>query len=194
MPSLVQTATTLRAAVDHLQVQSVKPGSTRATIGMDELGNSAARVFNHLSQSAAAERQAIADLVGETAGRVKATTALASVAKEAIKGADGKKAAATATLEAAKAAAKLTVAKATAEAAEAHAKAAAPVNELEDKAAKVQAQAEAARDAADELRATGDDHIADAQSEADDLIEAAKDVYDKAMTAIEAEVKSALGV
>ncbi len=194
MPSLVQTATTLRAAVDHLQVQSVKAGSTRATIGMDELGNSAGQVFNHLSQSAAAERQAVADLVGITADALKDATVAAKDAKSAIKNSDGKKAAATATLEAAKAAARLTVAKATAEAAEVHAKAAGPVNELEDRAAEIQQQAENARDAADELRATGNDHIAEAEEAAADAIVEAKEVYDQTMTKIENEVRTALGV
>ena len=180
--------------IDHLQVQSVKAGSTRATIGMDELGNSAARVFNHLSQSATAERQAVADLVGTTADALKDAEASLKEAKAGIKGADGKKAKATATMEAAKAEAYLTVAKATAEAAAAHAKAAGPVDELEDKAMQVQAQAEAARDAADELRATGNDHIAEAEENAADGIVEAKDVYDKAMTKIENEVRTALGV
>ena len=194
MPSLVQTATTLRAAVDHLQVQSVKAGSTRATIGMDELGNSAGQVFNHLSQSVAAERQAVVDLVGTTVDALKDAEANVKTAQAGVKNSDGKRAAAAAEMELAKEKARLTVAKATAEAAEAHASTCIPVNELEDKACALQATSEAARDKADELRASADEHIADAQSDADDLIEAAKDTYDKAMTKIEAEVKSALGV
>jgi hypothetical protein len=194
MPTLQQTATTLRGAVNHLQVQSVKPGSTRATIGMDELGNSAGQVFNHLSDQKAQERLDVARIAILTDEALKAATVDAKAAKDAIKSADGKKAAASATLEAAKAEARLTVAKAAAEAAAAHAKAAAPVDELEDKAAAVQAQAEAARDAADTLRAEGDDHVADAQETADADIEEAKQAYDLRMTEIENEVRKSLGV
>ena len=195
MPTLQQTAVALSGAVNFLENKDTKNAhSTRASVSMTELGNSAGGVFNHLTEAETRERQAVADDVGRTAGLLKQAEANVKEAKAGVKGADGKKAKASAEMELAKEQARLTVAKATAEAAAAHATAAAPVNELEDKATQLQANAEDARDAADTLKAEGDEHVAAAQDKADADIEEAEATYDAAMTVIENEVKSALGV
>ena len=194
MPTITQTTKAVTAAVNYLENQNTKPGSTRATISMTELAASGGGVFNHLTDQTANERQAVIDLVTTTADALKQAEANVKEAKAGVKGADGKKAKASAEMELAKEQARLTVAKATAEAAAAHATAAAPVNELEDKASQLQANAEDARDAADTLKAEGDEHVASAQDKADADIEDAEAAYDAAMTVIEAEVKSALGV
>ncbi len=193
--TLQQTAVAMSGAVQFLGNLGTKnENSTRASVSMTELGSSAGQVFNHLSDQAFQERQDVTRTAILTDEAHKAAIADVKTTKAGVKGADGKKAKASAEMELAKAEAHLTVAKATAEAAKAHASTCTPVNELEDKAAAVQAQAELARDKADELRATGNDHIAEAEEAAADAVVEAKDVYDQTMTKIEAEVKSALGV
>ena len=194
MPTLQQTATTLRGAVDHLQVQSVKAGSTRATIGMDELGNSAGTVFNHLSQAEMSERQAVTDLVGTTADAVKLAKARITAAQHAVSSADGKRAAAEATLQLATVQAKHRTAEVAAKAASVHAGFNDKAVTAEDAASAAQAKAEAARDAADEARVSGNDLVSQAAADAQAAITDAEATYDATMTEIENEVRSALGV
>jgi len=190
MPTLQQTAVVLAGAVTHLQALGAKPGSS----GMTELGNSAGSVFNYLREKAALERQVVGDAVNATADTLKVAKAKAKETKAAIGAADGKKAVAAAELDAAKADAAVTVAKVATGAAETHAKAAAPADKQEDAATDHQAKAELARTVADKLKAEGQDAVAGAQDEADEVIAEAEKAYDLRMTDIENEVKSALGV
>ena len=64
----------------------------------------------------------------------------------------------------------------------------------EDAASTAQAKAETARDAADVSRVAGADLVSQAAADAHATITDAEAAYDAALTALEAEVKSALGV
>jgi len=194
MPSLQQTTVALSGAVIFLENKDVKPGSTRATISMRELGSSADGVFNHLSDKAGRERRAVHDLVISTSDALKEANANAKTTHAAIASADGKKAKAAAELEAARAEAAAAVAKVANLAATAHAKAASPADALEDEAASLQAKAEAARDAADTLKIEGEDSVTNATTAAADAVTKAEAFYEATLAEIEKEVRSVMGV
>mgnify|MGYP005655433023 CR=1 FL=1 len=111
----------------------------------------------------------------------------------AIASADGARARLEAELELARCEAVLGEAKVAAKAAAAHQKASAPADSAEDAALDAQVKAEAKRDEADQARADGDDQITAAKIEAAAMIAAAEVRYDNAMTALEADMKVALG-
>ena len=118
----------------------------------------------------------------------------AKLAKSAVTAADGKKAQAAAELDAMKALTVVGVANAAAVAAQAHAAHAGPVDALEDKATKLQVQAEVAREKADTLKATGVERIAHAQRVAAAAVMNAETLYDETLTDIENGVRSVMGV
>jgi hypothetical protein len=101
--SLQQTANAISAAVNHLQVQGVKPGSQRASLSTVELQGSAGAVHHYIVDHIARERDEIATTVAATADALKAAEAAAKAAGVAIRAAGGKSEAALATMEAAKA-------------------------------------------------------------------------------------------
>ena len=90
-------------------------------------------------------------------------------------------------------AAALVEARVVAKAAAAHQKASAPADSAKEAATEAQVKAEAKRDEADRARADGDDQITTAKTEAAAMIAAAEVRYDNAMTALEADMKVALG-
>ena len=193
MPSLQQTAVALSGAVKFLENIGTKPGSTRATIGMNELGNSAGGVFAHLTQASAQARQAVTDTTEFTVAAQSAAEAAIKEATGAIASADGARARLEAELELARAEAVLAEAKVAAKAAAAHQKASASADIAEEAATEAQVKAEAKRDEADQARADGDEQITTAKTEAAAMIAAAEVRYDNAMTALEADMKVALG-
>lgn len=120
----------------------------------------------------------------------------AEIAKDhggAIASADGARARLEAELELARCEAVLGEAKVAAKAAAAHQKASAPADSAEEAATEAQVKAEAKRDEADQARADGDEQITAAKIEAAAMIAAAEARYDNAMTALEADMKVALG-
>ena len=193
MPTLTQTTQAVTAAVNYLENIGTKPGSTRATISMGELGNSAGGVFAHLTQASAQERQAVTNTAEFTVAARSAAEAAIKEATGAIASADGARARLEAELELARCEAVLGEAKVAAKAAAAHQKASAPADSAEDAATEAQVKAEAKRDEADQARADGDEQIITAKTEAAAMIAAAEVRYDNALTALEADMKVALG-
>ena len=191
--TLTQTTQAVTAAVNYLENIGTKPGSTRATIGMNELVNSAGGVFAHLTQASAQARQAVTDTTEFTVAAQAAAERAVEAATGAIASADGARARLEAELELARCEAILGEAKVAAKAAAAHQKASAPADIAEEAATEAQVKAEAKRDEADQARADGDEQITAAKTEAAAMIAAAEVRYDNAMTALEADMKVALG-
>ena len=191
--SIQQTAVALSGAVKFLENIGTKPGSTRATIGMSELGTSAGGVFDHLTQASAQERQSVANTVEFTAAAQAAAEKVVKEATGAVASADGARTRINAELDLARSEAALVEAKVAAKAAAAHQKASAPADSAEDAALDAQVKAEAKRDEADQARADGDEQITAAKIEAAAMVAAAEVRYDNAMTALEADMKVALG-
>jgi multidrug efflux pump subunit AcrB len=194
MPTLQQTAVALTGAVTHLEVQNVKPGSTRATVSMGELGSSAGVVFNHLEDKEKRERQAIANTLRTAEATLKDAQGRVKDAKSDVESLVGAKDKAAAELELSKASAAAIVAMTVLEAAKAHAKASQPASAMEDKAVDLQIQAENSRDKADTLRVEGDEHIAEAKVAAERAIAEANEHYDETLAEIEEGVRSVMGV
>jgi hypothetical protein len=189
-----QTAKALSSAAKNLSKKGQKPGRSRVAIPVSELTSAGSQIAANLDAADAASRDAIQGTARDASKVVSDSQTKLRAAQAAVKTADGSRAKAAAELDVKKAEAALSVAKIADGAAQQHLKASSPAEKAEDEAATYQAKAEAARSAADAVRTEGDGAITTAVESADRAVVEARKEYDQAMTRIEAEVRSALGI
>jgi hypothetical protein len=189
-----QTAKALSSAAKNLSTKGQKPGRTRVAIPVSELTSAGSQIAANLDAADQAARNAIQATAQLTSKAVSDAQTKLRAAQAAVKTADGSRAKAAAELDVKKAEAALSVAKVADGAAQQHMKISAPADKAEDAASIAQANAEAARSAADAVRTEGDSAINTAVESADRAVVEAGKEYDEAMTRIESEVRSALGI
>jgi hypothetical protein len=189
-----QAAKALSSAAKNLGAKGQKPGRTRVAIPVTELTSSGPQIAANLADADQSARDAVQATELATSKAVSDAQVALRASQASIKSADGKQAKAAAERDQKKSQAALDVAKVADAAAQKHLKASSPADKAEDEAATYQAKAEAARSAADIVRLDGDTAVTAALESASSAVVTAEAEYDQAMTRIEKEVRSALGI
>ena len=187
-----QTADAMTAAVEHLEILGVKPGSARSVLPTAELIQASGSIVKHYRAREDQARELVTVTSGLASSTLKAAQASASAAKLALDSAEGATEKADAIFLQAKANAALEVAVVAAKAAQDHMSASDPATKAEDAALASMADAEKLREAANVNKAEGEAAIVSAEETAEGVAKRAKQDHNVAMDEINRLIRKAV--
>ena len=187
-----QTADAMSAAVEHLEILGVKPGSARSVLPTAELIQASGSIVKHYRAREDQARELVTVTSGLASSTLKAAQASASAAKLALDNAEGATEKADAIFLQAKANAALEVAVVAAKAAQDHKIASDPATQAEDAALASMADAEKLREAANVTQAEGEAAIVSAEETAEGVAKRAKQDHNVAMDEINRLIRKAV--
>ena len=187
-----QTADAMSAAVEHLEILGVKPGSARSVLPTAELIQASGSIVKHYRAREDQARELVTVTSGLASSTLKAAQASASAAKLALDNAEGATEKADAIFLQAKANAALEVAVVAAKAAQDHMSASDPATKAEDAALASMADAEKLREAANVNKAEGEAAIVSAEETAEGVAKRAKQDHNVAMDEINRLIRKAV--
>ena len=187
-----QTADAMSAAVEHLEILGVKPGSARSVLPTAELIQASGSIVKHYRAREDQARELVTVTSGLASSTLKAAQASASAAKLALDNAEGATEKADAIFLQAKANAALEVAVVAAKAAQDHKIASDPATQAEDAALASMADAEKLREAANVNKAEGEAAIVSAEETAEGVAKRAKQDHNVAMDEINRLIRKAV--
>ncbi|MBT4020746.1 MAG: hypothetical protein HOE62_22545 [Alphaproteobacteria bacterium] len=187
-----QTADAMTAAVEHLEILGVKPGSARSVLPTAELIQASGSIVKHYRAREDQARELVTVTSGLASSTLKAAQASASAAKLALDNAEGATEKADAIFLQAKANAALEVAVVAAKAAQDHKIASDPATQAEDAALASMADAEKLREAANVTQAEGEAAIVSAEETAEGVAKRAKQDHNVAMDEINRLIRKAV--
>ena len=190
--TLQQTANAMTAAVEHLEILGVKPGSARSVLPTAELIQASGSIVKHYRAREDQARELVTVTSGLASSTLKAAQASASAAKLALDNAEGATEKADAIFLQAKANAALEVAVVAAKAAQDHKIASDPATQAEDAALASMADAEKLREAANVTQAEGEAAIVSAEETAEGVAKRAKQDHNVAMDEINRLIRKAV--
>jgi|SaaInlStandDraft_6_1057023.scaffolds.fasta_scaffold128250_1 hypothetical protein len=187
-----QTADAMTAAVEHLEILGVKPGSARSVLPTAELIQASGSIVKHYRAREDQARELVTVTSGLASSTLKAAQASASAAKLALDNAEGATEKADAIFLQAKANAALEVAVVAAKAAQDHKIASDPATQAEDAALASMADAEKLREAANVTQAEGEAAIVSAEETTEGVAKRAKQDHNVAMDEINRLIRKAV--